>query len=389
MIGQERKTILIPPIKEDRVYFPNLNGLRFFAALLVIIEHVELVKFKYLDMDYFQLFRNRGTGELGVVMFFVLSGFLITYLLLVEKDKTKKISIKGFYMRRILRIWPLYYFLVFLSFFVLRNIPFFDIISTESIFTLENFLLYLFILPNVVLFGLDSAMPYLGITWSIGVEEQFYIIWPVLMKFIKNKQRLLFGVLFIYLLVHLVVLPVLMYVTNENSCISSIQAVWDRFNIDCMAIGGLFALWHFNKKSILKYLYNPSLNWCLVLFFIVALFTNFRLPYLNSEFFAVIFGILILNLATNPNPILNLENKPFNYLGKISYGLYMYHLIAIVISLKVLDYMGIHRWQIQTLCSIGVTILMATLSYYGFEQRFIRMKTRFSKIITGDNVRKS
>lgn len=376
-------------MKSDKVYFPNLNGLRFFAAFIVLLGHQEQMKSYYLGMDPYLLVKNPDSGQLGVILFFALSGFLITYLLLMEEAKTKTVSVKDFYIRRILRIWPLYYFLILLVFFVLRFIPFFDLphVDVDTAYSPRNLILYLLILPNVVIHALESVIPYIGHTWSIGVEEQFYILWPLLMKFVKKKERLLFGVIIIYLLVKFALLPYLQEAT-ESYYIYLFSKVWNKFSIDCMAIGGLFAVWHYKKRAILKYLYNPVLNWLIVLFVCAVFFSTFRLPYVNYEFFAILFGILILNLATNPHPIINFENKVFNYLGRISYGLYMYHIIAVIISVKLLDYMGIHAWGVQTCFSLGITVLISTLSYYGFEQRFIQMKGKFSKILSGDNVHK-
>lgn len=109
-------------MKGDKVYFPNLNGLRFFAAFIVLLGHQEQMKSYYLEMDPYLLVKNPDSGQLGVILFFALSGFLITYLLLMEEAKTKTVSVKDFYIRRVLRIWPLYYFLILLVFFVLRFI---------------------------------------------------------------------------------------------------------------------------------------------------------------------------------------------------------------------------------------------------------------------------
>ena len=98
--------------KESTIYFEGLNGLRFFAALAVIITHVELIKGVFKFKHYWNNPIIFNLGGLGVYFFFVLSGFLITYLLLSEKQKFNKIEIKQFYLRRIFRIWPLYYFII-------------------------------------------------------------------------------------------------------------------------------------------------------------------------------------------------------------------------------------------------------------------------------------
>lgn len=269
---------------------------------------------------------------------------------------------------------------------MLKYIPFFDLphVDIEQAYSPRNLILHLLILPNVITHALESVIPYVGHTWSIGVEEQFYILWPILMKYVKNKQRLLIGVILIYLSVQYVLLP-LMWNVTESYHLYLFSKVWNKFSIDCMAIGGLFAVWYHKKRSILKYLYNPVLNWIIVFFLCIVFFSTFRLPYLYYEFFAILFGILILNLATNPKPILNLENRVFNYLGKISYGLYMYHIIAIVLSVKILAALGVYSWSIQICSTLATTILISTLSYYGFEQHFIKLKSRFSTIISGDN----
>ena len=151
-------------MKDERIYFPNLNGLRFIAAFLVIIHHIEQIK-SFLKIDnYLEVIPFVGIiGKLGVVLFFVLSGFLITYLLLAEEQKYKKISIKKFYIRRILRIWPLYFLIILLSLLILPNI---------SIFTLPGFgkdvvhqylffkiILYAVFFPNLV-FTLFGMVPY-------------------------------------------------------------------------------------------------------------------------------------------------------------------------------------------------------------------------------------
>ena len=109
-----------------RVYFPGLHGLRFFAAMLVVFSHVELIKdyhgYPNLYSTHLAVYES---GRMGVTLFFVLSGFLISYLLLAEKRVAGSISVKKFYTRRILRIWPLYYLLIFLTFIVLPQIGFF------------------------------------------------------------------------------------------------------------------------------------------------------------------------------------------------------------------------------------------------------------------------
>lgn len=189
-----------------KIYFPNLNGLRFIAAFMVIVHHLEQ------NLSIFGLKNNwdnpviRSIGGLGVELFFVLSGFLITYLLLAESKTTATISIKEFYIRRILRIWPLYYFIGLLAFIILPQFDLFEISAFADRFHLNyslSLVLYLLFLPNLLLFGYDIIVPYASQSWSVGVEEQFYLIWPVIMKLFKNKILSLISVIFVYFSVYL------------------------------------------------------------------------------------------------------------------------------------------------------------------------------------------
>ena len=126
---------------KDIKYFKGLNTLRFLAAYFVVLHHAEDIREKYelVHLKDYSLFRN---GGLSVTFFFVLSGFLITYLLLKEKKKTNTVSIKKFYIRRILRIWPLYYFLVFLGTILIPFVLFIIGHDYEIPYTFNDVILY-------------------------------------------------------------------------------------------------------------------------------------------------------------------------------------------------------------------------------------------------------
>lgn len=356
-----------------KVYFPNLNGLRFIAAAMVLYPHIEQIKgslglehsFKYFPVE---------CGKLGVVFFFVLSGFLITYLLLVEKDKYKTIFVFDFYKRRMLRIWPLYYLLVLLGFFVFSYIPFLtDAGPNSSSYSINNFLLFIFFLPNFA-----GIVPLISHLWSVGVEEQFYLIWPVLIKYVKNKYVLLFSVIVIYFIVLFIVK------LYFNQWLFNI-ITWAK--IDCMAIGGIFALLLFEKRRILKILYYKELQILTYSLLLLLLLSKIFIPYFHFEVFSILFGIIILNMSSNNKTIFSIENKMFNYLGKISYGIYMYHPLAVIIALKVLLIFDIDDIFSQYTFSTILTISIASISYIFYESYFINKKKTFSKIISGDNVR--
>ena len=311
--------------QKNKVYFENLNSIRFIAATLVIINHIEHFKNLFHISNHYESINI--VGKLGVVLFFVLSGFLISYLLFKEKEITNTIIIKDFYIRRILRIWPLYFLIIFLTFFIL---PFLSILTIEGfdrtfVWTDLFYKLFLYItfFPNLVL-AIYGIMPFVDITWSIGVEEQFYLIWPILNKKIKNKWIIMFSVILIYFIIkrYIYYLPKSVHNIVEN--------FWAMTPIDCMAIGGFFALLLYdNHKLVSKirtFLYLKKVQWFILILTIFLISIGYKLEGFYYEFYAILFGILILNFASNSDKIFSMENRVLNYLGKISYGLYMYQI---------------------------------------------------------------
>src|SRR5690606_12681648 len=148
-----------------------------FAAALVIFTHLELFKRRAGLENFWQKPFFFEAGGAGVDFFFVLSGFLITSLLLVELEKKGKINLGKFYMRRILRIWLLYYFVLLACYFILPYLSIFYFEGySDAIFVdfWEKLLLSLFFLPNAAL-SFFPGIPYAAPLWSIGVEEQFYL----------------------------------------------------------------------------------------------------------------------------------------------------------------------------------------------------------------------
>lgn len=386
-------------ISNDRVFFPNLNSIRFLAALVVIIHHVEMAKYWFgLPNIYKDSFVGGVFGVLGIIMFFVLSGFLITYLLLVEYQRTETISVKSFYLRRIMRIWPVYYLIVICSLFIFPNISFFDIpVLSEHVH--DNFfaksLYYLSFLPNVG-YTIYPHIPYASQTWSVGVEEQFYLLWPVLMLYAVKRKRVLqvlIGVIVFYLSIKTYVL--IDYHSNE----ASIPALrrwlfWDHFAIDCMAIGGVGAyLLFYQKHKILKVLFNKYLQIALYLTVAVITVKGWTMPWYNNEWYAIIFMVLILNLAANGKSVLNLEFKLLNYLGKISYGLYMYHNLVLTVVLKLIIiypivYPGtLAGGIVYHIVALGGTIIVSAISYEYFEKWFLSLKGRYTTVSSGNEVK--
>src|SRR5215468_1062806 len=156
---------------------PQLDGIRGIAILVVIL-HNESVKYPFLYLD--RLFTN---GWMGVDLFFVLSGFLITGILLDTKQSNG--YFKNFYARRCLRIWPLYYSSIFLMFVI---IPFLRPSDGHAIFQRSGpWWAFPFYLQNFLIPDPAGAAGLLGVTWSLAIEEQFYLIWAIFVRFFSPR----------------------------------------------------------------------------------------------------------------------------------------------------------------------------------------------------------
>ena len=369
-------------MKSKAVYFPGLNTIRFIAAFIVIINHVELFK-KHLGLaNYADVNAIFFMGRLGVVLFFVLSGFLITYLLLLEKQAFSTIDIKKFYVRRILRIWPLYYLLLILSLFILPHIPGIGIDHwlTANQITLPVILMCVFFLPNWAIVAFPP-IPFFAQAWSVGVEEQFYFMWPFLIKKSKKIGFVLFLIIAIYLGIKLSLYLAIhkFHILNTNLKIANL--FWNDFLIDTMAIGGLFAYAFYKKSNILNFFYHPATQIITYAVMIYCFVTGMKIPYVKSEFFAVLFGILILNVATNKKAYSKWFNLPiFDYLGKISYGIYMYHSFCIVVAIKVMVAYDIFNNVGLYIVSILSSIVFSAVSYEYLEKYFLSWKNKFAKV---------
>ena len=357
-------------------YFPNLNGLRFIAAFGVIIHHIEQYKYILHEPNRWHIPFFDPVGKICVVLFFVLSGFLITYLLLDERAATGRVAVGSFYLRRVRRIWPVYYLLVFLGLFVFPALSIFYLPGLSEALSngfVRKALLLLLILPNLV----TVPIPMIFQTWSIGVEEQFYLLWPLLLRKTVHPIRICLIVLGGYLFIQFGVIPLLGYLTHEPGWLLTIAKIWQKFSIDCMAIGGIAAvILHRRYDRILNWLFSKPVQYGTYALsgFMVAY--GVVIPYLNFECYAILFAIIILNLAANPHSILTLEYRWLTYLGKISYGLYMYHLAAIAIAHYLTSLFVPGSDSLLYSLSIGLTIAIAAVSYEGFERRFLRLGNR-------------
>jgi len=369
-------------MSSKKVYFPNLNGIRFIAAFLVVIHHIEQIKSIHGYPSFFAIPAIEIMGKLGVVLFFVLSGFLITYLLLKEEEQFEKIAIGKFYLRRVLRIWPLYFFIVGLAFFVLPQIEIFQQPGFGQDRIYENLfaklVLFLLFFPNVAV-RIFGNIPFVSHAWSIGTEEQFYLIWPLILKFVrKNRILLMLSMVLLYVLI-------LWFLKSDYSHNiprrDALVAFWKTFNVDCMAIGGIFAVLLYRKSRLIGWMKNNYFFYLVTVLTMVFILMGITFSWLNHEIYAIFFAIIVTNLATKEATFL--ETKCFNFLGNNSYGIYMYHPIAIVLSLflchRFLEVSNVYLIPL----SFGFTILFSGLSYRYLETVFLRYKGKFALVKSG------
>ncbi|HWJ30505.1 MAG TPA: acyltransferase, partial [Flavisolibacter sp.] len=239
-----------------KIYFPGLNGLRAIAALIVIFFHINSMMVFYGTNSILYLKNRDEMSRHAVVLFFVLSGFLITYLLIKEKQKFGTIDIKKFYLRRILRIWPLFYAAILLGLLI---VPFNKFGHTTD-YNLQTIIRYALFIPNFALMA-GYILPSVAPLWSVGVEEQFYAVWPVLLSKIKNI--LAFLVIF---LTGYVFIKVVLLITGH--VYSSFSSSFIYFSYDTMAIGGIAAWLYVHNHRLLRVLYHPLLQVACWLFFI-------------------------------------------------------------------------------------------------------------------------
>ena len=393
-------------------YFKGLDSLRFFAALAVFFTHVELIKkftgfgTHWIDPEEritkFTVFQSVMSKEidplspliayssaLGVVFFFVLSGFLITFLLLKEKEQNNSIAIKKFYLRRALRIWPLYYLIFILGFFVLPYLDFFAV-PGQDIFFQQNFwgnlLLYAFFMPNLAFSIYTTAVPNIGQSWSIGVEEQFYLLWPLLIRKSKNVLKSILWITSIIIALKGLILLSAPFVKLDALVV--LKKFLAMSKLECMALGGLGAYVLFsNKEKILRIVYRPiSQITSVVILPILIYFTPTAFEDILHLLFSISFLVIILNVASNEKSILKFENRIFQYLGRISYGFYMFHVMCIVFTIHFLDkYIGLDNdiSKPQHILLYGLsfllTVAVSSLSYHIFEKAFIRLKDKYAQ----------
>ena len=359
------------PAKTER--YPSLNGLRAISILLVIMSHLSLATHRHSVMAVKRFIPVLFDGSLGVNIFFVISGFLITSLMLNEEKKTGTISLKGFYTRRILRIFPAYYFLL-LAYFILQLL---DIIHLSKMNWLVSFTY------TKSFFAMHFS--YTDHFWSLSVEEFFYLFWP--MVFLiggKARKKVVWLIFFIVPIIRLYVL------FHPISWIGYLS-LYER--IDAIATGCLVVLY---KDKIIKlpppYTYNRYFTMAFGASVIGLVFLRY-LPLLNvikphfrlSAFIAnessygtianiAVAVVLLYSVFVAKGIWFKLLNsKILNYIGILSYSIYLWHVIFIL-GLNKNEY-----WVARFPQNLFFVFAAALFSHYVIEKPFLKLKERFKR----------
>lgn len=372
---------------KKKIYFENLDGLRFLCFLSVFFFHSFHTDFEYIKNDSLYIFIKRdvfGNGSLGVNFFFVLSGFLITFLLIEEKKLNGQINLKKFWIRRILRIWPLFFACVLFGFYVFPVLKSAFGQTPNEVASMEYYLVFLNNF-DVLFHGLPDAST-LAVLWSIAVEEQFYLVWPIILFFLPVKR---YWVAFSIIIIGSLVFRAF-YDSTPYHEIHTLSCIGD------MAIGG-FGAWAISfRKNFKERVENLSrFKISLIYSFMVGIFLfrdelllqNYYIRIVERAIISIVILFIILEQNYASNSFFKFSRlKLITHLGRITYGLYCLHFVGILIAVNLTKLIGFNTelWQVlilETLLALGITILISSMSYQYFEKPFLRFKDRFAYII--------
>ena len=326
----------------------------------------------HINLEYNALGLSKRTtldlGGFGVTIFFSLSGFLITYLLLQEKKRTNNINIAFFYLRRIFRIWPLYYVYLIIGISILfwQNYNF------------DATVIYYFLLTANIPFILGCGLPHVSHLWSVSVEEQFYLFWPWLIKKFKSPFKV-FLILWLFFFAMRLLFRILEMKYNYSIPYIALQV--NRF--DCMIIGALGAVMFYQNWSLFlhfaKNKFIQLLSWSPLLLLSINKFHIFSI--IDHELISICVVIIIINISTNKSSIIKLDNKIFHFLGTISYGIYVWHPLVILFLSKKLITKNLTSLQNEVLTYftvLALSIIIAWVSYNYLEKPFLRIKEKYN-----------
>jgi len=355
----------ITPDYLDLKYIPSLDGWRAVAIIMVVQAHFMLTLEKGTVIHTILKFTT--IGILGVKIFFVLSGFLITTLLIKEKIKFGQINLKKFFIRRGLRIVPVLYIYLISVFFI------------NEIFQLNlipsNFLGPLLYINN---FNFFSAIWLTGHTWSLAVEEQFYLIWPFVFRYLSNSLKIC--------LIIIIIIPFIKILQHLNPQISNY--ILAPFFVPASSIftGVLISLSCFNSYISNKFIKQKKFKYSIFIVCIIWIYVNY---YISSRgiygIYSVPFGdiftdfciayLILFSIVRKSHFIFAILNSKFlKKIGVISYSIYIWQQLFIIPkgNYPILEQYFYFPFNLILVFGFGY------LSYYFFERPFLKLKNKFA-----------
>jgi len=353
-----------------RYYRPELDALRFFAFACVFCDHLPI------EGRWFQPIRE--SGAFGMCMFFMLSAYLIITILLREKETAGTVNLPAFAARRVLRIWPLYFLVLFAGYALGLYLP-------EAHVSGHAMLAFSFLLGNLYILHHGWLGP-IGPLWSLSVEEQFYLAVPAIVR-LGGKR----GILIVSIAAIAIAYIVLIRVGLHGQC-SRVVWVNSLVQFQFFAAGALLALWLYGRNLFLSLWQRGALAivglalWLEAgkLFPLQTLAVSHPIPLVGALLLALL-GTFLIFLS-----VLDIKLRipqPLIYLGKISYGLYLFHAFFLWLIFDTADrwprmaYFQHHK-QFAIPLAFGLTVAISALSYRFFERPILKFKERFETIHT-------
>jgi peptidoglycan/LPS O-acetylase OafA/YrhL len=357
----------------QRFYRPELDCLRFFAFLAVFVYHTfaheaDYYAARHIPFGAFIASASRA-GSFGVDLFFLLSAYLITELLFREKEQFGSVHLKSFYVRRMLRIWPLYFLAVLIG----VVLPLLD--PTQK-FPLRYVAAFLLLAGNWIISLAGFPQSVMNPLWSVSFEEQFYLLWPAFIARARRTRTVLVASGLLLVVAEVGRLVLLKYARQRHSEVEIFTNTFAR--LDPLALGIAAAVIWRKKQLELRWFLRLS---CLLLGVVVWLLAGhyfcLTLAFMLVGYPAMAMGSWLIFMSAFG---IGVAPRWLRYLGKISYGLYVFHMLALYLADKLVGGYARNwgKFIIFWWLGLALTIGMAALSYRFYESPFLRLKERFA-----------